>query len=206
MPGPNEPAHSAKAKGFPAPLTIGGAAIAIGCAGLFAVLLSRHQPRPAPPMFSPVPTSAPQVAEVTPRPVRSGGTHRTPRPEPASKKVAVATPRAAPTPTKAPPTPQKALLPTHDAVTNHVAGASELDEAGKQYYDQGNYAQAMYYFRQAADQGDAQAQDNVGGLYEGGLGVKQDPAQALFWYDKAAAVQGNADAQYRVQVLTRGKR
>jgi TPR repeat protein len=40
-----------------------------------------------------------------------------------------------------------------------------------------DYAQAMNWFRKAADQGNSRAQQNIGGLYEKGLGVNQDYAR-----------------------------
>ena len=48
--------------------------------------------------------------------------------------------------------------------------------------------------RKAADQGDAQAQHNLGFMYHDGRGVAQDYTQARFWYRKAAD-QGHALAQ-----------
>ena len=37
-----------------------------------------------------------------------------------------------------------------------------------------------------AEQGDAQAQYNVGGIYAEGLGVSKNDAEAMSWYRKAA--------------------
>jgi len=51
----------------------------------------------------------------------------------------------------------------------------------------------------AAD-GDAEAQNILGAMYENGRGVPQDYAQAAAWYRKAAE-QGLADAQYNLGVL-----
>ncbi len=48
--------------------------------------------------------------------------------------------------------------------------------------------------REAADQGDAEAQNDLGGMYANGDRVPQDDAQAVAWFRKAAD-QGNADAQ-----------
>jgi hypothetical protein len=50
-----------------------------------------------------------------------------------------------------------------------------------------NYAEAMRWYRSAAERGDAQAQYNLGFLYAGGFGVPQDLAQARIWMQKAAA-------------------
>ena len=54
--------------------------------------------------------------------------------------------------------------------------------------------------RQAAEQGDAEAQFSLGFLYEGGVGVPKDVAQAAIWYRKAAE-QGLAIAQVRLGQL-----
>ena len=48
---------------------------------------------------------------------------------------------------------------------------------------------------QVAEQGNAVAQFNLGLMYDKGQGVRQDYAQAVQWYRKAAE-QGDAQAQY----------
>ncbi len=55
-------------------------------------------------------------------------------------------------------------------------------------------AEALRRFRWAAEQGDAGAQNNLGGMYGQGLGVPQDDVQAYMWVNLAAA-QGNEQAQ-----------
>jgi TPR repeat protein len=52
----------------------------------------------------------------------------------------------------------------------------------------------MKWYRKAAEQGNALAQNNLGSMYRDGLGVPQDHAEAMKWYRKAAE-QGNALAQ-----------
>ena len=52
----------------------------------------------------------------------------------------------------------------------------------------------------AAEQGDAKAQFNLGGMYFNGRGVPQDNAQAAQWYRKAAE-QGEALAQFNLGVM-----
>ena len=47
---------------------------------------------------------------------------------------------------------------------------------------------------QAAEQGNADAQFNLGVMYDNGRGVRQDYAQAMQWY-RQAAEQGDAHAQ-----------
>ena len=50
---------------------------------------------------------------------------------------------------------------------------------------------------QAAEQGNAQAQYNLGNMYAQGRGVRQDDAQATQWFRKSAE-QGNAKAQFNL--------
>ena len=52
----------------------------------------------------------------------------------------------------------------------------------------------MKWYRKAAEQGYAQAQHNLGAIYDNGSGVPQDYAEAVKWYRKAAE-QGHASAQ-----------
>jgi hypothetical protein len=59
---------------------------------------------------------------------------------------------------------------------------------------QQDYAKAAYWYRQAAEQGDASAQNNFGRLLEMGRGVAQDPVAAVIWYG-ASAAQGSSAAQ-----------
>ena len=51
--------------------------------------------------------------------------------------------------------------------------------------------------RVKAEQGNAEAQHNLGVMYEKGLGVAKDDVQAVQWYRKAAD-QGHAEAQYNL--------
>ena len=65
-----------------------------------------------------------------------------------------------------------------------------------------DYAEAMRWAREAADQGYAAAQFDIGVLYANGFGVAQDYAEAMRWYRKAAD-QGYAAAQLDIGVLYR---
>ena len=56
-------------------------------------------------------------------------------------------------------------------------------------------AEAVYWYRLAAEQGNAVAQYNLGAALEGGLGVPQNYIEAIGWYRKAAR-QNNAAAQF----------
>jgi hypothetical protein len=53
------------------------------------------------------------------------------------------------------------------------------------------------WYRKAADQGNANAQYNLGVAYDNGEGVLKDEAEAVRWYRKAAE-QGNSLAQYNL--------
>jgi S1-C subfamily serine protease len=60
-------------------------------------------------------------------------------------------------------------------------------------------AEAVKWYRKAADQGDAVAQNNLGACYDNGQGVPQDHAAAVRWF-RSAAEQGFAGAQYGLGV------
>lgn len=67
-------------------------------------------------------------------------------------------------------------------------------EKGNSYYESEDYAEAVKWYRKAAEQGLAVAQNDLGVCYENGEGVPQDYAEAVKWYRKAAE-QGNVEAQ-----------
>ena len=57
-----------------------------------------------------------------------------------------------------------------------------------------DYATAVGWYRKSADQGDAEAQSDLGYMYAEGKGVPQDYTEAVRWYHKAAD-QGYARGQ-----------
>ncbi|MEE9608205.1 MAG: tetratricopeptide repeat protein, partial [Myxococcota bacterium] len=57
--------------------------------------------------------------------------------------------------------------------------------------------EAVKWFRKAADQGHARAQNKLGMMYAHGKGVSEDDTEAVKWYRRAAG-QGDAAAQYRL--------
>jgi hypothetical protein len=70
-----------------------------------------------------------------------------------------------------------------------------------------HYTQAVFWFRKAAEQGDADAQDALGNLYYDGHGplsmqliMYGHYAQAALWFRKAAE-QGDADAEYSLGMM-----
>ena len=88
--------------------------------------------------------------------------------------------------------------------------ASQNDAAGQNglgtlyYFGRGglpqDYSQAMKWFQLSAAQGNPEAQNSIGNIYENGYGVPVDYAQAMKWY-LAAANQGNASGQANVGAL-----
>ncbi len=74
--------------------------------------------------------------------------------------------------------------------------AGDLED-GYAAFAKKNYAVAMAKFKQAAAQGLAAAQNNLGVMYRNGQGVVQDYAEAVQWL-KLAAAQGHAAAQYNL--------
>ena len=62
------------------------------------------------------------------------------------------------------------------------------------------YADAMKWYRLAANQRNADAQNNLGVMHEQGRGVAQDYAEAVKWF-QLAANQGLAEAQNNLGVM-----
>ena len=54
--------------------------------------------------------------------------------------------------------------------------------------------EAAHYYKLAADQGFTEAEYNLGAMYANGLGVARDVAEAIRWYERAAA-KGDEDAK-----------
>jgi uncharacterized caspase-like protein len=108
-----------------------------------------------------------------------------PAPVPPKEKVAVAPP---PAPPKEPP-----------------PSAFELVARAKAAHDRGDYADAMRWYRKAADLGNANAMENVGMLYRMGEGIIRDDAEALRWWRKAADL-GDANAMNQIGAAYRDGR
>ena len=70
-------------------------------------------------------------------------------------------------------------------------------DKGIEYYNNKDYVNAVKCFRQAAEQGDTVAQNNLGNAYYNGEGVTKNATEAVKWYRKAAE-QGYAVAQYNL--------
>ncbi len=87
------------------------------------------------------------------------------------------------------------------AVVVLVAAPACTDfEPGEEAYDRGDYATALKEWRPLAEQGDAEAQFIMGGMYNLGQGVPQDDVQAHMWLSLAAA-QGIENARKARDIL-----
>lgn len=74
-------------------------------------------------------------------------------------------------------------------------------QAGLDAYQKGDYVGAVKEWRPLAEQGDPEAQYNIGLLYLDGKGVPQNPAEAVNWFRRAAEqdyekAQHNLGAMY----------
>lgn len=80
--------------------------------------------------------------------------------------------------------------------------AQDCEIRGGEYvaYDRANYSSALNVWLPLAQQGDADAQNKVGEIYEKGLGVAPDYESAALWY-KRAAEQGFNRAQINLAFL-----
>jgi TPR repeat protein len=72
-----------------------------------------------------------------------------------------------------------------DAMQRYPEVARFAFEAGRVAHARKNYAEARRLYDKAAAAGYAMALNNIGGMYEGGLGMRVDYAQAARWYKKA---------------------
>ncbi|HBK18128.1 MAG TPA: hypothetical protein DDZ38_05765, partial [Gammaproteobacteria bacterium] len=79
-------------------------------------------------------------------------------------------------------------------------GMAEPFVAGLNAMDREHYATAFRAWKKLADVGEAEAENNIGFLYERGHGVKQSYARAIQWYTKAAD-QGLPEAKHNLGML-----
>ena len=77
---------------------------------------------------------------------------------------------------------------------------SEAFIAGLNAIDRNHYATAFRSFRPLAEEGNPEAQNNLGFLYQHGLGVKRNYSLALNWYTRSAN-QELAEAQHNLGML-----
>lgn len=78
----------------------------------------------------------------------------------------------------------------HDLAAIYTAGHGGVKQ---------DFERAAMWFREAADNGVANARYNLGVLYHQGLGVKRDLGKALYWYREAATLS-HPEAQYNLGI------
>lgn len=78
----------------------------------------------------------------------------------------------------------------HDLAAIYTAGHGGVDQ---------NFEKAGFWFREASDNGIANARYNLGVLYHQGLGKERDLGRALYWYREAAKLD-HAEAQYNLGI------
>jgi uncharacterized protein len=66
-----------------------------------------------------------------------------------------------------------------------------------------DYAEAVKWYRLAAEQGDAQAQNNLGVTYESGQGVLQDNILSHMWYNIASANGNKKSSEWRDKIAAK---
>lgn len=89
-------------------------------------------------------------------------------------------------------TPRRPILTT--AADCRIRGGEFVD------YDRADYKTALNVWMPSAEAGDADAQTNVGEIFERGLGGSPNYEAAVHWYSKAAQ-QGNTRAQFNLGTL-----
>jgi len=85
------------------------------------------------------------------------------------------------------------------ATATHNVAATELDDAVDAMRS-GDFAEAYCIMRPLADDGDADAQYNIGWMYMNGYGLRVNDSLALEWWKKAAD-QGHSDASFSIGML-----
>ncbi|MFA7495770.1 MAG: sel1 repeat family protein [Acidithiobacillus sp.] len=87
--------------------------------------------------------------------------------------------------------------------TSNTRSPEAENHLGYAYYSgQGkiqNYQKAVYWFKKAAQGGNASAKNNLGVAYNHGQGVPKNHAKAFYWY-RQAAIQGNPSGETNLGV------
>ena len=93
-----------------------------------------------------------------------------------------------------------AIIPVLGFATPVVAGPLEDADVALKRRD---YATALRLIRPLAEQGDANAQYNLGVFYDNGLGVPQDKVRAYMWFTLSAAQGREGAAAFRDLIARR---
>lgn len=82
---------------------------------------------------------------------------------------------------------RRAIVACNDAVRIYPKELRFQFQLARAYRGAADYAEAIGWYRKAAEGGYAGAQNSLGVMYARGLGVTQSCAMAVAWYLKAAA-------------------
>lgn len=135
--------------------------------------------------------SAPLAAAAAPA-AQAPAPQPTPSPAPASEAQPAKVAEPAPQPTA----PKAAATQPQQAAAQPAAPAGSGAQAGWDAFGKGDYQGALAVWQPLAEQGDPKMQLLVGSIYDYGQGVPQDDAEAVKWYERAAA-QGSAKGQFQ---------
>ncbi len=78
-----------------------------------------------------------------------------------------------------------------------TASALEINDTGVEYFNKGDYKQAIKLFHKAAEMGNSSAMNNIGMAYYEGKGVARDYEESFKWFQKASE-NGSVSAKYSV--------
>jgi serine/threonine protein kinase len=167
---------------------------AVLVAGWIYLRRSPNVPRSSPAPLSSVaavtPQSASSAAIVNPAPAPIA-TPSKPAPPPTAGVKELKTPPASIVAPKQPPAPVPGAMTKgpQDSLT-----PEEMVQMANGFRNSRQYPEAAKWYAKAAERGNADAQNELGHLYQFGLGVEKDNAQAFLWFRKAAD-QGNPGGQ-----------
>ncbi len=91
-----------------------------------------------------------------------------------------------------------AFLAATSAFGLAIPAIADIGDAWSAYHS-GDYGSAYQEFARLAEAGDAASQNNLGHMYDEGLGVEQSYVAAVRWY-RLAAKQNVAEAQFNLGV------
>ena len=86
-----------------------------------------------------------------------------------------------------------------------MESVEKLMQLANEARDAKDYEKALEYYRQAAEQGNGEAMNELGDFYKMGKGVEKDTTQAIYWFEKSVET-GEALAMLNLGVLYEDER
>ncbi|WP_162917374.1 tetratricopeptide repeat protein [Dongia deserti] len=153
----------------------------------------RCGPAPVAAATAPAPTPAPAAEPKAAAPAPAAKPFA---PAPEGQAEVQPAPKAAPVKPVAEAAQPEPIAGAQQAVAVPQAAKSVSAQEGWDAFGRGDYDGALAVWRPLAEGGDVTMQLLVGSIYDYGQGVPQDDAEAVKWYERAAA-QGSAKGQYQ---------